>query len=165
LKPRLSRAGIGAIGLVVVIALTIVLAFVAYYWINGNISAFKKQVEKIDITTKYRQLSISNCPGNCSGVILVVKNEGSSHVEITDVYVNGKPWPKDRVWWSGYPQCDASNLETHALSESAVTLCPSFWSYISICDPGRVFQPGRDYEIKLVTGRGNVFITIMQSDK
>lgn len=165
MKPRPSRAGIGAIGFVIVIALTIILTFLVYYWVNGNVGIFENQAEKIDITAKYRQLSISNCPGNCGGTILIVKNEGSSYVEITDIFVNNKLWPKDRVWWSGYPQCDTSNLETRPLNESAVILCPSLWAYISICDPDGVFRPGQHYEIKLVTGRGNIFTTIMLSDK
>jgi flagellin-like protein len=77
-----KRRGISpVIATVIIVAVTIAVAIAVAFWMTGIVGLF----------TGFEQLQITSIYDNSSGIVITVKNTGTSTATITDIYVNGLP--------------------------------------------------------------------------
>jgi len=82
---RKAKAGINpVIATVILVAVAIVIAIAVAFWASGLVGVFTR-FEKIEITAAYWDST------GDGGVVLVVKNTGSSDTVIDMIMVNGRP--------------------------------------------------------------------------
>ena len=135
-----KRRGISpVIATVIIVAVTIAVAIAVAFWMTGIVGLF----------TGFEQLQIVSAWDGSNGIMIVVKNAGTSTATIDEIFINGRP---SSEW----------GLEINKTDSQAVNLPYSI-------NPGRqvafnltfakvpsdyVVNPGTSLEIKLHTAAG-----------
>jgi len=148
-----KRRGISpVIATVIIVAVTIAVAIAVAFWMTGIVGLF----------TGFEQLQIVSTWDGPHGIMIVVKNAGTSTATIDDIFINGRP---SSEW----------GLEINKSSTSPVNLPypinpgqqVAFNLTFSKVPSGYVVNPGTSLEIKLHTAAGKDYpkLIVLQAYK
>ncbi len=87
-----NTRGLGSVvAVVILLAVTIIVAFAVSYWMGG-VSGLYTRYEKIEISSAYSTFSVIGYEGTSPGWIVRInlKNSGSADATIDSILVNGK---------------------------------------------------------------------------
>jgi len=151
-----GKAGISPVmATVILVAIAIVIAIAVAFWATGLVGVFTR-FEKLEITAAYYEAG--------TGVILRVRNTGSSSATIDDVYVNGRPLGRSGI------NTDTTNIDNPCTTGGGNA------TYICTCSPGQEiiiqvggpegagtdWAPGVTYEVAVHTASGKTYPAAVQ---
>jgi flagellin-like protein len=145
-----KRRGISpVIATVIIVAVTIAVAIAVAFWMTGIVGLF----------TGFEQLQIVSTWDGPHGIIIVVKNAGTSTATIDDIFINGRP---SSEWGLGINQSSV-NLPYPINPGQQVAFNLTF----SKVPSGYVVNPGTSLEIKLHTAAGKDYpkLIVLQAYK
>ena len=135
-----KRKGISpVIATVIIVAVTIAVAIAVAFWMTGIIGLF----------TGFEQLQIVSAWDGAHGIMIVVKNAGTSTATIDDIFVNGRPGSE----WGLQINSSRVNLPYPINPGRQVAFNLTF----SRVPSGYVVNPGTSLEIKLHTAAGKEY--------
>ena len=163
------RAVSPVIATVILIAVAVALGIAVAFWASGLTSSFSKY-EKLGISTQYATLGFTNpgtnnpstCTSNCWNVTLGGQNTGSSDATITQIQIDGVPYPVSNsssnfVYWyyvSGsskvYPSSGSTQLSVPSGDSFYISLYLGSGSV-----PSKSFSSGQTIQVTIITAAGN----------
>ncbi|WP_288103547.1 archaellin/type IV pilin N-terminal domain-containing protein [Thermofilum sp.] len=155
-----KRRGISpVIATVIIVAVTIAVAIAVAFWMTGIVGLF----------TGFEQLQIVSTWDGPHGIMIVVKNAGTSTATIDDIFINGRP---SSEWGLGI---NGSSVNLLGINGSSVNLPypinpgqqVAFNLTFSKVPSGYVVNPGTSLEIKLHTAAGKDYpkLIVLQAYK
>jgi len=133
-----KRRGISpVIATVIIVAVTIAVAIAVAFWMTGIVGLF----------TGFEQLQITSVYDNSSGIVITVKNTGTSTATITDIYVNGLPSSETGLQVNGQAIGNGITLNPGENKTLVITLPHNGNGHFTV-------GPGVSLEIKLHTAGG-----------
>ena len=142
------RKGISpVIATVIIVAVTIAVAIAVAFWMTGIIGLF----------TGFEQLQIVNVYEDSGGIIVTVKNTGTSAASITDIYLNGYSYTQYESYVT-VTYGDDANSATDFDPSAGIPIKPGAQVVIKItcAEQPDLFkiEPGVSLEIKLHSAGG-----------
>jgi flagellin-like protein len=169
------RAVSPVIATVILIAVAVALGIAVAFWASGLTSSFSKY-EKLGVNTQYAIANgcTSSCPSGSSWVIVLGgQNTGSSDATITQIQINGVPYPLQatNAQISSFTSfTNAQNAIYYMASGTGGTLTyttttslsvPSGYSFSinlaldSSTISGKTFSSGQTIQVTIITAAGN----------
>jgi flagellin-like protein len=145
-----KRRGISpVIATVIIVAVTIAVAIAVAFWMTGIVGLF----------TGFEQLQIVSTWDGPNGIIIVVKNAGTSTATIDDIFINGRP---SSEW--GLKINDTDDKLPYPINPGQQV---AFNLTFSKVPSGYVVNPGTSLEIKLHTAAGKDYpkLIVLQAYK
>jgi len=145
-----KRRGISpVIATVIIVAVTIAVAIAVAFWMTGIIGLF----------TGFEQLQIVSAWDSENGIVIVVKNAGTSTATIDEIFINGRPSSE----WGLKINGSEVNLPKPIKPGEQLTFSITFDKVPS----GFTVGPGTSLEIKLHTAAGKEYpkLIVLQAYK
>jgi flagellin-like protein len=176
---RQRRAVSPVIATVILIAVAVALGIAVAFWASGLTSSFSKY-EKLGVNTQYAIANpcTSSCPSGSSWVVVLGgQNTGSSDATITQIQINGVPYPistsnaqtsalttngfqsgnNDFYWWNSSSSVSLSSTgqKTSSLSVPSGASFMITFALDQSSVNSKTFSSGQTIQVTIITAAGN----------